>query len=147
MTFLEKYELIKKSVPVPAVYIDQYTTNCKYVDYAYTSQNCYYCFDILSNKDCLYSTLLGLGSKLVDCFYVTDSDKCYECVESNYCNTCTYLVTSNYCTNCNFSALLNSCTDCFGCVGLSNKKYCILNNQLTKAQYEKAVIQIKKELG
>ena len=35
----------------------------------------------------------------------------------------------------------------FGCIGLKNKKYCILNNQLTKDQYEKAVREIKKELG
>ncbi|MBI3069808.1 MAG: hypothetical protein HYY87_00700 [Candidatus Levybacteria bacterium] len=29
----------------------------------------------------------------------------------------------------------------------ASKRYCILDNQLTKEQYEKAVVEIKKELG
>ena len=32
--------------------------------------------------------------------------------------------------------------DCFGCVGLRNKSYCILNTQYTKEEYEELVPRI-----
>ena len=35
-----------------------------------------------------------------------------------------------------------SCTDCFGCIGLRNKQYCILNTQYTKEEYENLVPKI-----
>ncbi len=34
------------------------------------------------------------------------------------------------------------CSDCFGCIGLRNKQYCILNKQYTKEQYEELVPKI-----
>ena len=37
---------------------------------------------------------------------------------------------------------IKNCKDCFGCVGLKNKQYCILNKQYTKEKYEKLVNQI-----
>lgn len=36
-----------------------------------------------------------------------------------------------YCDSC-----ANSTKDCFGCIGLRNKQYCILNKQYTKEEYE-----------
>jgi len=35
-----------------------------------------------------------------------------------------------------------NCHDCFGCIGLKHKKYCILNKQYTKDQYEELLPQI-----
>jgi hypothetical protein len=37
-------------------------------------------------------------------------------------------------------------SDCFGCVGLKKKKYCILNKQYTKEQYEELVAKIIKHI-
>ncbi len=37
---------------------------------------------------------------------------------------------------------MSGCSDCFGCVGLRNKSYCILNKQYTKEEYEELVPQI-----
>lgn len=144
MTFLEKYDLVKKSVPVPAVYIDQFTVDCEYVDYAYTSKNCYYCFDCFDLIDAMY-TQLGTGSKLVDCTSVYLSEKCYECVDSRKCFSSTYLIDSYSSTDCHYSAFLNSCTDCFGCVALTHKKYCILNIQYSKSEYFKKVDELKRQ--
>ncbi len=144
MTFLEKYELLKKSIPVPAVF-SPYTIDCEYVDNTIRSKNCYYCFDSVALEDSMYSTI-GWGNKLVDCILVIESEKCYQSIDSNKCNSCSYLMDCNSCTACHFSAFLNNCTDCFGCVALTHKKYCILNIQYTKEDYIKRVRELKKEM-
>lgn len=41
-----------------------------------------------------------------------------------------------YCDHC------FNCTNCFGCIGLRHKKYCILNTQYTKEEYEALVPKI-----
>jgi hypothetical protein len=49
-------------------------------------------------------------------------------------------------SNCYDSSYLTDCKDChncFGCVGLTHKKFCILNKQYEKEAYEKAVEAIK----
>jgi len=46
-----------------------------------------------------------------------------------------------YSLNCHFSSNL------FGCVGLRNKQYCILNKQYTKEEYEKLVTQIIEHMN
>ena len=51
------------------------------------------------------------------------------------------LVNAEYCHNC-FSS-----SDLFGCVGLKNKKYCILNKQYTKEEYEEIIPKIKKQMN
>ncbi len=38
------------------------------------------------------------------------------------------------------------CSDVFGCEGLRNKQYCILNKQYTKDEYEKLLPKIKKQM-
>lgn len=38
--------------------------------------------------------------------------------------------------------MYNGCGDCFGCIGMKRKKYCILNKQYTKEQYEKLLPKI-----
>lgn len=41
-----------------------------------------------------------------------------------------------------YSESCYSCRDCFGCVGLRNKQYCILNKQYSKEEYEQLVPKI-----
>jgi len=144
MTFLDKYELLKKSIPVPAVNIGTVTVDCEYVDYAYESKNCYYCLDTYKLIDGIYSTI-AWGNKLIDCLSVTESEKCYECIDCNKCYSSSYLLDCNNCTDCHFSAFLNSCTDCFGCVGLAHKKYCIFNKQYTEEDYVENLKTLKKQ--
>ncbi len=145
MTFLEKYKLLKKSVPVSAVTIGPYTVDCEYVDYLFKSKNCYYSIEGFFLENCIYIDFATLSNKLADCTHLVESEKCYECVDCGKCHSCTYLFDCYNCTDCHFSALLNSCSDCFGCVGLIHKKYCIFNQQYSKDEYFKKVEELKKE--
>ena len=49
-----------------------------------------------------------------------------------------------------YSEYLDACNDveyCFGCVGLKKKKYCILNKQYSRTEYEKLKEKIVKDMG
>jgi hypothetical protein len=48
--------------------------------------------------------------------------------------------------NVEYSLHCNSVSDSFGCVGLRNKQYCILNKQYTKEEYEELLSKIKKHM-
>ena len=143
MTFLDKYELLKKSIPVQAVTgLD--LENCEFTDYTYQSKNCYFCFDSYELENSMYC-IQSWGKNLVDCQVITECELCYECADTNRCYGSTYLLSCNSCRNCHFCALCMSCSDCFGCVGLTHKQYCIFNKQYSKEEYDKKVNELKKE--
>lgn len=110
----------------------------------FNSQNCSDCYNISDCQDCKY---------VLNCVDVKDSQDvyaygmetalAYECVTLAYAydvKFCVYAVKSNsleYCMN------MWNCQDCFGCIGLRDKQYCILNKQYTKEEYEALLPQIK----
>ncbi len=143
MNFLEKYELLKKSIPVPSAMIRS-AVDSVYVDFVDNIKNCFYCFCVLELSDSIYTTLAN-GNKVVDSYQMVFSEKCYESIDCNNCNSCTYLINCNNSTDCHYSSFLNTCTDCFGCVALTHKKYCIFNRQYTKDEYLKKVEVLNKE--
>ena len=49
--------------------------------------------------------------------------------------------------NVEYSAFCASVSDCFGCVGLKKKKYCILNKQYSKEEYEELLPKIIKHMN
>lgn len=144
MTFLEKYELLKKSIPMPAVDIGPFTQNSEMVDMTFRAKNCYFCFWCYRVEDVMYSTTTVLSKHLVDCDWCMDSELLYESTNCTGCYGSTYLEESNKCRDCHFSTLLASCSDCFGCVGLTHKQYCIFNKQYTKEEYFNQVAELKK---
>jgi len=62
----------------------------------------------------------------------------------NFRNLFTNVVYSSneieYCFNC------HGCSNLFGCMGLRNKKYCILNKQYSKEEYEELIPKIKIQM-
>ena len=62
------------------------------------------------------------------------NNHCYYCDHCTYCTYCTYC---HDCDHCDY------CDDCYMCVGLSDKRYCILNEQYTKEEYAKKMKEIR----
>ncbi|MBT6068933.1 hypothetical protein HOG48_04210 [Candidatus Peregrinibacteria bacterium] len=101
------------------------------------TMNCEECFEILNSKDCKY-VQGGFDDKdCMDCSYVQGElgyETC-ECVPMPFnsrFNVNSYSGSDlTYCDSC-----MNNCRDCFGCIGLKQKQYCILNKQYTKEEYE-----------
>lgn len=104
-----------------------YMTNCK---------NCTNVFCWEDSEDCM-NCLRGLKAKdnidLTGCWLI-------ELSGNNSCCTNAYLAKySIWCDGLRYSEYCDQCLDveyCFGCVGLRKKKYCILNKQYTKEEYE-----------
>ena len=46
-----------------------------------------------------------------------------------------------------YSFNCHGCSNIFGCIGLRNKEYCILNKQYTKEEYEELIQKIKKHMN
>jgi hypothetical protein len=58
-------------------------------------------------------------------------------VSSENCVASAYLVRSTGCTSCNY---------CFGCVGLSRRDFCILNEPYDRATYFEIANRLAREL-
>jgi hypothetical protein len=103
------------------------------------AERCYHCMDLedcantyhaIHLKDCCDVTRGSGGELLYDCKGIIDLKNSIFC---NLTYQCDHLL---YCDNC------HGCSDCFGCFGLKRKKYCILNTQYTKEEYETLVRKI-----
>jgi len=111
------------------------------------SKNCQEVFDSNTLEDCVYCTEISDGLKdSRDCsVWGERSQLFYECqaagTDGFHCLFCDQIWKNNrdlyYCIQC-----FPSTTDCFGCFSLHNHKYCILNKQYTKEEYEILVPKI-----
>lgn len=136
--FFEQFAELQSVVPRLALVSgpDSDDNNCRYINFAGDSKNCYMIFDSDFNEDCLYSNVLKHSRNCIDCSYVHSSELCYECID---CNNCYRLLYSQDCTNCNDSYFLNNCigcSDCLFCCNLVRKQYYIRNKAYSKADYE-----------
>jgi hypothetical protein len=111
--------------------------------------NCDKCVNVFSYEDSqnCRNQLRGLGNK--DCI---DGMGIFGAVENSGNNSCvldSYNVKHSSWSQGRYSEYLDICDDveyCFGCIGLRKKKYCILNKQYEKEEYEKLKSQIISDM-
>lgn len=116
-------------------------------DYIQNSKNCTDCFDVIGSENCKY-IWDGVVSNSYDCFNTgIDTNFAYECVGVYMgTNIISSFKCSLGCSN------LMYCDFCFqseyllGCSGLRHKKYCILNKQYSKEEYEILAAKIIKHM-
>ena len=108
----------------------------------YNAQNAIMSYNIQNARDTKYCIF---GDTITDAMDLTvgwELELCYESnVPDHSYKTC-FSVFCRSCTNVLYSEMCHHCQDCFGCVGLRNKQYCILNKQYTKEEYEMFVATI-----
>ncbi|TSC60669.1 MAG: Uncharacterized protein Greene041662_155 [Candidatus Peregrinibacteria bacterium Greene0416_62] len=106
------------------------------------SKNARCCFEVMNVEDCAF---VANATFMRDAYDVTNDDNSelvYEAVgsESNYMHVFNDICWFNkhllYCSLC------FHCEHCFLCTGLKHMKYCILNKQFTKEEYETLVPKI-----
>lgn len=109
------------------------------------TQNCYDAYFIVEAKDCKYIENgalwaydsydgYGVGASMSLAYEVIDTwANSLQAWFTTVCHGCNH---TYYSFNCYNSSHL------FGCIGLRNKEYCILNKQYSKEEYEKYVSQI-----
>ncbi len=118
------------------------STNAENVsgNYLYNCKNVRHSFDLQNSEDCAYCTTLSNFTDAMDIdFAAIKTELAYNSLTSYgqsivCCANCMSVGANlTYCDNC------FSCKDCFGCVGLKNARYCILNRQHTREEYERLV--------
>jgi len=110
-------------------------------------KNCYQCYFLEESENCRYCFRGFQAKENIDTSGCMSDEKCGLCVMDQlggYENICNL-----YTTSCRYTSYLDNCEEseyCFGCVGLRKKKYCILNKQYTKEEYESLVEKIKSDM-
>ena len=139
MSFPNKYLEGMRNVNVSGAYI----SNSKNVKKSYLindGEDLKYCqhMTVSDSKDCYDHTIWGENTALT-----------YECITTGdgtnmvrFCAQCYPNIKNlDYCEYC------MSSSDLFGCVGLRNKQYCILNKQYTKEDYQALVLKIIQHMN
>lgn len=144
-------EFEKLHLTVPHVQWFQNKTENAIGDHLKSCKNAFYCWDSEGVQDCayLFRCFNVYGNRTMDSYdssggvdmemsYEVDYvGKIYNC---NFCFYCEFLRDSEYCDHCFNSEHL------FGCVGLSRRKYCILNQEFEPEEWQKRVDEIKAEM-
>jgi len=125
-------------------------------DYIYNSKNALNAYEVVSTEDSKYVSFLTIPQTKNSYDFTMwggGAENMYECmgcgggqynVKFSYsCWLEAYNL--NYCYE--FQGGSGSSSNLFGCVGLRNKEYCILNKQYTKEEYESLVPKIIKHMN
>lgn len=149
--FKERFEEIAKKEVIHRENFNLKTSNST-GDNLTDVKNCHNCFTVNESEDS-FNCIRGMKHKSdIDAngsWYSELIGNCHGCVNAYE------LKYSNWSSS-RYSEYLDlclECENCFGCVGLKKKKYCILNKQYDKEEYEKLREQIifdmknRKEYG
>ena len=110
-------------------------------NYLLDVKDCQNCNTISESEDC-YNCIRGFKQKTN-----IDSDGCWFSELMGNSSCCLNGYAEKYCvwSSSRYSEYLDlclECENCFGCVGLKKKKYCILNTQYSKEEYDNLKDQI-----
>ncbi|MBI5220226.1 MAG: hypothetical protein HY978_00110 [Candidatus Liptonbacteria bacterium] len=112
-----------------------------------TSKNCKNCFFIENIVDSRHVLATANLKDSGDVSFDDDSELDYEIISGwkdyryMFAYSCWYSQDVQYSASCLDSSFL------FGCVGLRNKKFCVLNQQYSKEEYEKLVPQVIEHMN
>jgi Zn ribbon nucleic-acid-binding protein len=142
--FLEAFATLKPATPHRAVCklncencSGDHLIQCKNVSESFQmtkSQDCCFSQEIVENKDCYDCNRTGLSELSSE---VVGGGWYYK---SLFCVVCSNIAESFYVFSCLNSKYL------FGCAALKNRKYCILNKQYSKEEYERLVPQLIEKM-
>ncbi|OGJ83190.1 hypothetical protein A3J91_01405 [Candidatus Peribacteria bacterium RIFOXYC2_FULL_58_10] len=127
---------------MPRKYMDAINTENCTGNAIINSRNARVCYEVIGVQDCAYVANATSMKDAVDVNNDDRSELVYEAVGSEantmHCfnDICWFDHDILYCSLC------FHCEHCFGCSGLKHKKYCILNKQYSKEEYEELVPRI-----
>jgi len=110
------------------------------------AKNCRFCFDTEQGvENGKYLAIVGLNLKdAYDCYDVgTNSQMIYEGVDVGLDTSRVFFASMVWVgLDAQYSKYCQNCSNIFGCVGLRNNKYCILNKQYSEKEYKDLVPRI-----
>lgn len=112
-------------------------------DYIYNSKNVHYGFDVKQSEDIKYAyTIFAFTDSQDVNFSGSHAELAYDSITVEGVNIRFSHLCLNNCHNITYCDCCYGCKNCFGCTGLRNKSYCILNKQYAKEAYEDMIVQI-----
>lgn len=120
--------------------------NTFFSNYSFYNKNSYLCFDAAYNKESAYLYDSAYDEFCYDMIYSYHSEHCYQLVDCDKMFNCNFCVFTNYATDSMYLFNCYNVKDCFGCVGIQNKQYCLLNRQLTKQVYTNIQDHLLKQM-
>lgn len=119
-------------------------------NYLINTQNCFECFDSFQIEDCAYCTWIFESHHCYDAYGLGGSEWVLDCIGNEHVNHVAFNTFVSDSHDVFYSDLCFYSHDLFGCAGLKNKQYCILNKQYSKEEYEAVkakIIDHMKESG
>lgn len=110
-----------------------------HIDY---SRNMYLCFDTAHCENCAYTYDAHHNKNCFDLFQTFHSESVYECVDCAHLNKSFFMKDCVRVVDCAFCESCDDSHNLFGCVGLKQQEYCILNKKYAKEEYGKIVSEI-----
>ena len=114
------------------------------------AKDCQTCFSVLDGvQNCKYLYIAGLNLK--DSYDVSGagdlSELIYETMLATRAQRTKFCAGSSNSSDIDYCNMCPDCSKCFGCVGVQHKKYCILNKQYTKEEYNTLVPKIIQHMN
>lgn len=134
-SFFPQFAELLREVPRVSLIQQGVNENSEYTNRTSNNKNCYLIFSGNFNEDCYYSIHINNCKGCVDCYNVHRSELCYESIDSYDCYDCAWVEGCYSCKESRFLSQCVSCSNCFLCHNLHRKQYCILNKQLSAAEY------------
>ena len=110
-------------------------------DYMYNSKNIFYSYEMIECEDCKYCQNLSTPTSKDSYDYTEWGDKASFIYESGHCGMGINMVKFSFTIytdshDVEYSMNLSDCQNVFASIALRHKKYCILNKQYSKSDYE-----------
>lgn len=139
---LSAFNEFKKKIPVRALSI--FNSENANGSYIFESKNIKESFDILNSEDVSYSTQCEFSKDVMDTEMAYYGERCYEGTSIGKSQSLYFsFVAINGNSDIYYSMeSYNNCQNLFGCISMKKAKYCILNKQYTKEEYEALVPKI-----
>ncbi|MBI4232327.1 hypothetical protein HY605_03785 [Candidatus Peregrinibacteria bacterium] len=111
-------------------------------NYLINCQNAHECYDSFQLQDCAYCTWIFHSHDCMDVYGLGHGEWVYEGLGVEAVNNCAFNTFVSDSSDVFYSDICFYSMYLFGCVGVRNKKYCILNKQYSAEEYESLRLRI-----
>jgi len=116
-------------------------------DHLSNAKNCHYVFDGFELENARYSSWVFTSKEISDCYGMGGSEFIYEGIGVEEVNNVKFSSVTDGSNHSQYTDLCSASSNLFGCVGLRNKEYCILNKQYNKEDYENLIQKITAHMS
>jgi len=111
-------------------------------DHIVELKDCKNCYQTFRSRDCINVTDADGNNDLLDCYHTGWSEMIYEGYSPVRLRNSAFEVQCWDGNDIFYSDTCQNCSYCFGCISLRQNKYCILNKQYSKEEYEVMLYKI-----